>query len=332
MATGWMDRAFAAYREAAGCARSKDFGKVGATTIQGLAFAELLAGDLVAVRARQREDAQLPPGIAMTQTARAALAVRLAYYGDDDAEAARFVTPASLELAFGSGETQRIGLLAGCVAAYYDATKRRSDAAALRTRALAALQSVDFSFWLLDQLAGSADAHERSRARELLAEAARDSANRAARAYLTLFDARLASRRRAAGAKALAGEAAAQFEQIGWPWERAQALELQGRYADAVELYRRHAFLRNARELARARQRARHRAGRHQLTARELEVARLAAQGKSNRAIATELFIGERTVETHIAAIFDRFDLTSRRQLAALVSDSPEQGAAKPLS
>jgi DNA-binding CsgD family transcriptional regulator/tetratricopeptide (TPR) repeat protein len=328
MTTGWMDRAFGAYREAASCARSKDFGKVGATTIQGLAFAALLAGDLAGVRARQREDAQLPPGIAMTQTARAALAVRLAYYGHDDAEASRCVTPATLELAFSSGETQRIGLLAGCVAAYYDATQRREEADALRTRALRELNSVDFSFWLLDQLAGSAKAEERARARELLVEAARDSANRAARAHLALFDARLAIRRRAA-AKTLAGEAAAQFEQIGWPWEQAQALELAGRHADAVELYRRHGFLRHARELARTRQRARHRAGRQQLTARELEVARLAAQGKSNRAIATELFIGERTVETHIAAIFNRFDLTSRRQLAGIVGDSPEQGEAK---
>ena len=329
MVTGWMDRAFAAYREAATCARSQDFGKVGATTIQGLAFAALLAGDLAAVRAYQREDARLPPGIAMTQTARTALAVRLAYYCDDDADGALLVTPAALELAFASGESQRIGLLAGCVAAYYDATKRRDEAETLRTRALQALNSVDFSFWLLDQLSGSENADERDRARELLAAAARDTANLAARAYLTLFDARVASRRRSADAKALAGEAAAQFERIAWPWERAQALELEGRYADAAEIYRRRGFVRPERELARARQRARHRPGRHHLTAREVEVARLAAQGKSNRAIAAELFIGERTVETHIAAIFDRFDLTSRRQLAALVADSPEQGAAK---
>jgi DNA-binding CsgD family transcriptional regulator/type II secretory pathway predicted ATPase ExeA len=328
--TGWMDRALAAYREAASCARSKDFGKVGASTIQGLAFAQLLAGDLVAVLARQREDAQLPPGIAMTQTARAALAIRLAYYRDDDAEAARFIAPVSLELAFGSGESQRIGLLAGCIAGYFDATKRREEAAALRTRALAELNSVEFSFWLLDQLAGSADAKERARARELLAAAARDPANLAARAYLTLFDARLANRRRGADSKALAAEAAAQFARIGWPWERAQALELEGRFADAVKLYRSHGFLRHARELTRARQRTRHRAGRNQMTARELEVARLAAHGKSNRAIATELMIGERTVETHIAAIFDRFDLTSRRELAALVGDALEQGEAKP--
>jgi DNA-binding NarL/FixJ family response regulator len=65
--------------------------------------------------------------------------------------------------------------------------------------------------------------------------------------------------------------------------------------------------------------RARHRAGANKLTPRESEVVRLATEGKSNGEIAELLSIGERTVETHIAAIFDRFDLTSRRQLAGLV-------------
>lgn len=328
MATGWMDRALAAHNEAATCVRSKDFGKVGAATVQGQAFAALLAGELSDVRTHQQEDARLPPGIAMTQTARTALGVRLAYYVGDDVEAARFITSEALELAFGSGEAQRIGLLAGCVAAYYDATKRAAEAAALRSRALRMLHSVDFSFWLLAQLTASHDAGERAHARTLLVEAASDPANLAARAYLAFFDARVEHRRRDAAAKVLGADAADQFQRIGWPWERAQALELAGRYADAIELYRRHGFVRHERELQRARQRVRHRAGTRELTAREVEVARLAAHGKSNREIAAELFIGERTVETHIAAIFDRFDLTSRRQLAALV-DSPEQGGAQ---
>ena len=72
-----------------------------------------------------------------------------------------------------------------------------------------------------------------------------------------------------------------------------------------------------------ARRRARHRAAGDRLTPREMEVAQLAADGMSNREIAARLFIGERTVETHIAAIFDRFDLTSRRQFAALVAAQP---------
>lgn len=321
MATGWMQRALATYGEAARVLRLDEFGKVAASTVQGLAFAELLGGNLPAVRAHQAQDSRLPSGIAMTQTARTALAVRLAFYACNDEEAATLATPEAVELAFNSGETQRIGLLAGCVAAWYDAIGKRSEAAALRTRALATVRTVDFSFWLLDQVAAHGDDAGRMRARNLLAEAAADPDHLAAAAHVDLFDARVAQSKRATSAKMLAGEAAAKFERIGWPWERAQALEIAGRHADALELYRRHGFVRQERALTRSRRRARHRAATFDLTARELEVARLAAQGKSNRAIAGELFIGERTVETHIAAIFDRFDLTSRRQLGDLLKN-----------
>ncbi|MGB6518703.1 MAG: AAA family ATPase [Candidatus Cybelea sp.] len=332
MATGWMDRARAAHLEAAGCVRSQDFGKVGASTIQGLAFAELLSGNLAAVRERQHQDAQLPPGIAMTQTSRTALGLRLAYYCGDDDAAARLATPQALELAFASGETQRIGLLAGCIAAYYDAVGLRDEAAALRSRALGTLRTVDFSFWLLDDLAKSRNPNERERAHSLLAGAATDPGHIAAKAHLTLFDARVAHVNREQAAKPLAMDAAAQFAAIGWPWEHAQALELAGRYAEALALYRQHGFLRHARDLEAGRRRARHRASTRRLTPREAEIAQLAAQGMSNRAIAAQLFIGERTVETHIAAIFDRFDLTSRTQLGALVDDPAGQVVAKPPS
>jgi DNA-binding CsgD family transcriptional regulator len=327
MATGWMDRARAAHSEAAACVRGEEYGKVGASTIQGAAFAELLAGDLCAVRALQQEDARLPRGIAMTRTARTALGVRLAFYSGDDAEAEQLITREALELAFESGEAQRIGLLAGCVAAYYDVHSRRDEANELRSRALQTIRTVDFSFWLLDQMALSDDADERQRARHLLVESATDPGNLAAGAYLALFDARSA---RSADAKSRAVDAAERFGAIGWPWERAQALEIAGRQAEALDIYRRHQFARHAQELEQRRRRVRHRAGTRELTPREHEVARLAAQGKSNRAIAAELFIGERTVETHIAAIFDRFELTSRRELAALLDDTSRQVAAKP--
>ena len=60
-----------------------------------------------------------------------------------------------------------------------------------------------------------------------------------------------------------------------------------------------------------------------QLTPREREVLRLAAEGKSNTAISGELFVAERTVETHIRSIFMKLDLTDtgdthRRVLAVL--------------
>lgn len=53
------------------------------------------------------------------------------------------------------------------------------------------------------------------------------------------------------------------------------------------------------------------------LTAREQETARLVAQGRSNREIADTLFIGERTVETHVSNILSKLGFTSRAQIAA---------------
>jgi len=52
------------------------------------------------------------------------------------------------------------------------------------------------------------------------------------------------------------------------------------------------------------------------LTRREQEVAALVARGRSNRAIADELVISERTVEKHVANILARLEVTSRAQLA----------------
>jgi len=53
------------------------------------------------------------------------------------------------------------------------------------------------------------------------------------------------------------------------------------------------------------------------LTARELEVARLVAEGKSNRAIAGALVVSERTAESHVTNILIKLNLTSRAQIAA---------------
>ena len=53
------------------------------------------------------------------------------------------------------------------------------------------------------------------------------------------------------------------------------------------------------------------------LTEREREVAALIAQGKSNRAIADELVVGERTVGTHVENILSKLGFSSRAQIAA---------------
>jgi len=52
------------------------------------------------------------------------------------------------------------------------------------------------------------------------------------------------------------------------------------------------------------------------LTEREREVAALIAQGKSNRVIADELILSERTIEKHVERIMAKLGFTSRAQIA----------------
>ena len=52
------------------------------------------------------------------------------------------------------------------------------------------------------------------------------------------------------------------------------------------------------------------------LSVREREVVGLVARGLTNREIADELVVGERTIETHVSNILGKLDLGSRRDVA----------------
>jgi DNA-binding CsgD family transcriptional regulator len=138
-----------------------------------------------------------------------------------------------------------------------------------------------------------------------------------ARTQLT-YGERLRRDRRRADAREQLGEALDAFERLGAaPWAQRARVELRatgGSVAadgDAAE-----------REAVAA-------AGLEELTAHELQIARLVAYGMTNREVAAKLFLSPKTIEYHLSQIYRKLDLRSRTQLASLMaSELPDAKAA----
>jgi DNA-binding CsgD family transcriptional regulator len=81
---------------------------------------------------------------------------------------------------------------------------------------------------------------------------------------------------------------------------------------------------RAALELAATGERVRRRTpqARDDLTAREAQIARLAAAGLSNRQIGERLYISHRTVGYHLGKVFNKLDVDNRAQLHAVLADT----------
>jgi len=60
-------------------------------------------------------------------------------------------------------------------------------------------------------------------------------------------------------------------------------------------------------------------ADRDELTAAEIRVAQLTAEGATNRRVADELFITAKTVEYHLTSVYRKLNISSRHELAAAV-------------
>ena len=104
-----------------------------------------------------------------------------------------------------------------------------------------------------------------------------------------------------------------------------RAAGIYERLGAARDLARAEAALREA-GIRRGRRgpRSRPQFGWQSLTPTELSIAGLVAEGLSNRQIGERLYISYRTVQTHLAHVFAKLDISSRAQLAAEVT---RQGA-----
>jgi DNA-binding CsgD family transcriptional regulator len=63
---------------------------------------------------------------------------------------------------------------------------------------------------------------------------------------------------------------------------------------------------------------------RDQLTAQELQIAQLAADGLSNREIGQRLYLSHRTISTHLYRVFPKLGITSRAELSAALASGGE--------
>ncbi len=62
---------------------------------------------------------------------------------------------------------------------------------------------------------------------------------------------------------------------------------------------------------------------RDELTAQELQIAQLAAEGLSNREIGQKLFVSPRTVSTHLYRIYPKIGISARAELTSALEGSP---------
>ncbi|MBV8170416.1 MAG: AAA family ATPase [Candidatus Eremiobacteraeota bacterium] len=299
-------------------------GLTGAWIVLSLARAELFAGNLA--RAREFIGRALAQGIETpifgVWVARTAIPLGLALA--DTALVKRCARKHVVDVALSASVPAAIAA-AAVFAEHLEAQGHPVEARALLARALDALDKIDARAGPGDieacmcTVARIGDEAQIGAARAHLQRTASASHVRSTPAMLALFDAHVATRSGdRAEAHRQASQAASAFNQIGWPLYEAQSLELLGRLKQAKELYIRTGDIRDAQRVD-ALLNPVNRRGRAKgdLTAREREICDLLVQGKSNKAIAEQLVLSERTVESHVSSVLTKVGASTRAELIA---------------
>jgi ATP/maltotriose-dependent transcriptional regulator MalT len=287
---------------------------------------------------RLAEELAEPQWMAAADTA---IALVAAMRGDDE-KADRLATEAELVAApAGAKITIAFAQFGKVLAAL--ATGRHADAYAYAERVFDPGDSAHHPVicsWLVADLADAArhiDEHEAARARVAQVEA---MAGERPGTWIAL------SLRHAKALLADPAHAGERFQEAlsseltRWPFQRAR---IQLAYGQWLRRERRiaesRAVLRTARdtfdalgcapwgeqarrELRASGERSRRRVpeARDELTAQELQIAQLAAEGLSNREIGQRLFLSHRTISTHLYRVFPKLGITSRGELSSALA------------
>jgi DNA-binding CsgD family transcriptional regulator len=303
---------------------SEDHGHTMRMAFVALSYARTLARFGKLHEAKKRIDAALTLDVdaPIVKFLLAEVAIPVGLMLEEPTMVARAADEQVLRTMLESRESERLGPLLNAFIELAESKGDSQRARALLDLSLRSLTTADQSWWLLTKVPLYADKGDVIRARALLARAAKLRQHLAARACLSLLEARNSSRNAQTSKAVIYGQKAARlFNRLGWPNYRAQALEAAGEITEPLKIYREIGNTRDANRLE-------HRARRSSairgkvgtvLTKRELEIARLVAQGNTNREIASSLSISEHTVIHHLESAYNRLGIHSRSQLTAIV-------------
>jgi len=315
-ACGDTPGAIAKYREALLVARQMQAPRMIAWVQQNLAYAYTLTGEFEAARAACREAVGIDHGVAMVSRWLAATELRIETLTATPSNERLFDALRAFDGAERSADGLSAMVTAGAVILARQVSGESGNDIAERYLALAAPADEPWIGEAAPRLRADLSAAIRAR----IAAAAAAPFALGAQATLALLDARIALReRRRADADALAKAAIEHFKALGWPLEEAYAREIRGGAKEALAIFRRIGAHAEVARLTNLDDRGARKRGEGTLTLREREIANLIAAGKTNREVAETLVISERTVESHVAAIYGKFGVANRKDLIAVL-------------